>query len=218
MRYYQSKSLGELFDVKFASASPVLHRPIWGDSVPKESVRFESVSNKARQELWFAAIEYNQRTKGGLGGNGLMVLQALLFGFLNTITGQCDPSQETIAKYTGLCRDTVARALVRLRDCGFIAWVKRSEKQANGLLKQISNAYQICRSRLRPKCPAPSPEILGAGYTIPHTIEEQIKNMGLVTLEDKIKVMERHMDDPLMASLARMGRMFEDREKVPQNG
>lgn len=97
------------------------------------------------------------RQKGGgrpLGAHGLKVLRALLGrtpGAKKAIaidykSGRIDPAIDTIAKAAKLCRNTVIRALARLKGLGLLDWVRRTQATDNvggygPQREQISNAY-----------------------------------------------------------------------------
>jgi hypothetical protein len=66
--------------------------------------------------------------------------------------GQLDPSHETIAEWAPCHVATVKRALVRLRDLGLVAWMRRLIRNAGTgwRAEQTSNAYVL----LTPACEA----------------------------------------------------------------
>ena len=53
------------------------------------------------------------------------VLEALLWGFHNSKSGQCFPSYEAIAAKAQCCRDTVYEAIRALERAGILTWVNR---------------------------------------------------------------------------------------------
>ena len=53
------------------------------------------------------------------------VLEALLWGFHNSKSGQCFPSYEAIAEKAQCCRDTVYEAIRALERAGILTWVNR---------------------------------------------------------------------------------------------
>jgi hypothetical protein len=57
-------------------------------------------------------------------------------------SGQCDPSHETLAADTGKDPSTVKEALKRLRELGFVWWVRRLIR-AGWRTEQTSNAYVL---------------------------------------------------------------------------
>lgn len=102
----------------------------------------------------------HSRRKGGqrpLGLHGLRVLEVLLgrrgkvaidFG-----TGRLDPALDTIAAAASLARNTVIRALARLKGLGLLDWVRRTQVTENAggygpQREQISNAYYFTLEQL----------------------------------------------------------------------
>jgi len=89
------------------------------------------------------------RGKRPLGYTGIRVLEILLGRRgvpIDFKTGRLDPALDTIARIAGLVRATVIRALARLREHGFINWVRRSRPTENAgtfgpQREQITNAY-----------------------------------------------------------------------------
>lgn len=106
---------------------------------------------------------------GAIGEIGLAVLETLYQRFLDYKSGQLDPAITTIAEAVGHSYAAVHAALRRLRDAGFLQWVRRSEPiedadPAGPQVRQVSNAYvawllppiieRMMRNRLG-KAPAP---------------------------------------------------------------
>lgn len=84
---------------------------------------------------------------GALGDVGLGVLKAL-FELVDFRTGKLEPAIATLAEMTGYCYSAVHEALVRLRQAGFLQWMRRSrptdnEGQAGPQVEQITNAYAL---------------------------------------------------------------------------
>jgi len=112
----------------------------------------------------------------------LLVLHTLIFDFLNHTTGRLDPSYNAIQRRTRLCRQTVAKALARLKELGIINWIRRcrEDRDADGrfALRQETNAYAILpqtqwRNYMdidRPE--APDPTAWGARPPLPSLIEQ----------------------------------------------
>jgi len=57
----------------------------------------------------------------GLRASAVRVATALLFGFHNTNSGQCNPTYETIARASGLGRRAVINAVNGLKEAGWIS-------------------------------------------------------------------------------------------------
>ncbi|MEA3390433.1 MAG: hypothetical protein U9R64_14325 [Pseudomonadota bacterium] len=88
-----------------------------------------------------------------LMANGIRVLEVLLREFLDFKTGQLDPAITALMKRTALSKNAVVDALKRLREHGFLDWVRRSEKttkvgEAGPQRMQATNAYHFDIGRL----------------------------------------------------------------------
>jgi len=75
------------------------------------------------------------------------VLEVLL-GFVDFATGRCDPALDTLCAKAKRSRDTVVKAVERLRSHGFIDKVRRTRKTGRARSEgpqreQISNAYDL---------------------------------------------------------------------------
>ncbi|WDF71333.1 hypothetical protein [Novosphingobium sp. KACC 22771] len=82
---------------------------------------------------------------GVLGEIGIAVLETL-YGLVDYATGRLEPAINTIAERTGYSYSAVHNALARLRDRGFLKWIRRSRKtenkgEAGPQVVQIPNAY-----------------------------------------------------------------------------
>jgi hypothetical protein len=77
--------------------------PVWSDSTTKE-VRFQPMTKRQAVQLWHDARRFERQTRepgkqdGAIGRNGLAILQALLFDFLNYRCGALYPSWAAIAE------------------------------------------------------------------------------------------------------------------------
>lgn len=101
----------------------------------------ERVGQKANR------LARNRRRNGPLGYTGLSVLRYML-RTVNAVTGQLDPSHDTIARETGHSVQGVHDALARLAKAGYIQWIRRYIETARRgrkgpQLEQSSNAYRI---------------------------------------------------------------------------
>lgn len=71
-----------------AAAKTYAAWPVWSDSTTAE-VRFQPTPKQTAARLWHRARDFERRTRrpnrqdGALGRNGLAVLHALIFDFLN---------------------------------------------------------------------------------------------------------------------------------------
>ena len=106
-------------------------------------------------KLYHRARDFERRTRqpgkqdGALGRNGLAVLHALIFDFLNFRTGQLDPGYATIARKACISMRSAARGLQNLKLAGVLNWLRRctaSFKDGRFTLEQDTNAYAILPS------------------------------------------------------------------------
>jgi hypothetical protein len=83
--------------------------PVWRDSTTKK-VQFLPLPKKKATKLFHKAREFERQTRqkgkqdGALGRNGILVLHALIFDFLDYVTGELDPAIETIARKACMAR------------------------------------------------------------------------------------------------------------------
>ena len=82
--------------------------PVWSDSTTAP-VRFQGLPKKKAVKLWHRARDFKRKTRqpgmqdGAIGRNGLAVLHALIFDFLDYRTGRLDPGYEAIGECPVLC-------------------------------------------------------------------------------------------------------------------
>src|SRR3954470_24805632 len=97
--------------------------PIWRDSTTK-TVKFMPLKKKQAVQIVHKARAFERQTRlkgkqdGTLGRNGVLVLHALIFDFLNFATGQLDPAIETIAQKAAISISSVKRGLANLKLSG----------------------------------------------------------------------------------------------------
>lgn len=128
--------------------------PVRGQSYKKDrhGAFFRPFKASERSRYLLAAERFEYATKeagkrnGALGQTGLQVLRELL-RFIDFKTGRLDPAIDTLATRIRRARATVVAALKRLRDSGFLDWIRRYEPTyAEGFapqVRQISNAYRL---------------------------------------------------------------------------
>lgn len=86
------------------------------------------------------------RRQGCLKATGLLVLETLMFQFVNHFTGRCDPSIKTIARAAGVGIRTVTRAIRRLKEAGLLSWRRRfdaSNRYAIGQSGDLTPGFKI---------------------------------------------------------------------------
>jgi hypothetical protein len=105
--------------------------------------RFRGALLKAAKRLDHSTRDPGTRM-GALGLSGRAVLEALC-EIVDDASGRLEPSIATIAERAALGVRTVVRALKRLRNHGFLSWLRRTEALDNDgagpQVTQITNAY-----------------------------------------------------------------------------
>jgi hypothetical protein len=155
--------------------------PVWSGSTRKP-VQFQPMPRRQAVRIWHDARRLERQTRrpghqdGAIGRNGLAVLHAFLFDFINRATGQLTPTRATIARAANICIRSVDRGLEKLKAAGVINWIRRCEEAwENGLyrLRQIASAYFVLgQSQWRgfwqpPEAPLPYPEAWGQTPPLP---------------------------------------------------
>ncbi len=115
------------------------------------ATRSTKLNGNQRAKILHACEVMERRTKGRglrngvLGLPALTVLRCLLLRFHNRKTGLCYPSYSAIQEATGLCRQSIARALDRLERAGVLRITRRLVRiasEAGGIIcRQWSNLY-----------------------------------------------------------------------------
>ncbi len=161
--------------------------PVWSGSTTKQA-RFEALPKKTAMRIYHKAMKWNGSGKlakchgGVIGSHVMLVLHTLIFEFLNYGTGRLDPSYAAIQRKTRLCRQTVAKALARLKELGIVNWIRRcrEDRDEDGrfMLRQKTNAYAILpptqwRGYTEHASPEPpDPSSWGACPPLPSLIEQ----------------------------------------------
>jgi hypothetical protein len=159
--------------------------PVWHDSTPAD-VKFHPLPKKKAVRIYHEAREFERRTRqrgrqdGALGRNGLAVLHAMIFDFLNFASGRLDPGYAEIARMANISKRSAARGLAALKRCGVLNWVRRCENfiDATGRYcrAQLTNAYGIIPPSLwrgftpTPEAPPPQPGTWGDHPPLPDQI------------------------------------------------
>ena len=118
--------------------------------------RTNSEARKAIALRMQAAERYDRENKrkgernGPLGHIGLEVLREL-YRIVDYRTGRLEPAIATICAKICRARAAVNRALKRLKEHGFLDWIRRSEPTGNvgsgPQIRQITNAYSLLLPR-----------------------------------------------------------------------
>jgi len=147
----------ELVDV--ATREPFHRRtlsPVRRDSHPMgacEANWWSPFDPKDKHRFMVAAERFDDEGKapgarrGALGLHALKVLRCLL-RLVDYRTGRLDPAINTLAELCKLNRSTVVAALQRLRQAGFLSWIRRfaptGQRGVRGpQVEQVSNAYRL---------------------------------------------------------------------------
>lgn len=166
-------------------------------------------------KFWHRARELERRSRapgrqdGTLGRNGLAVLHALIFDFLNHKSGRLDPSYDELARAAAISIRSVARGVRRLREAGVLSWVRRciadQDETGRFVLRQISNAYEILTAKLVSILPEIHPDTWGA-----RPCDGDSLARAAASLTDGLSIghalRELENEDGLGAALARLGR------------
>src|SRR3954463_3730540 len=126
--------------------------PVWKDSTTKK-VKFAPLAKREAVRLYHKARQFERQTRqpgkqdGALGRNGLAVLHAMLFDFLNYLSGRLDPAIDSIARKACISARSVKRGLVKLKLAGVLNWLQRlgetRDEKGRFCLKQDTNPYCV---------------------------------------------------------------------------
>jgi len=197
--------------------------PVWRDSTAS-AIKFAPMSKKQAAKLWHEARRFERSTRvagkqdGALGRNGLAVLYALLFDFLNYASGRLDPAKATIAKAANISERSASRGLASLKAYGVVNWVRRCAadigEAGRVVFRQLSNAYAVLPVSQwlghtpRPEAPPPDRSAWGAAPVMPTILEQAA---GAATVADKIRALDLDPNDHLARVLAGLGRTMQAR-------
>ena len=109
------------------------------------------LDRNARALLLHRARSFMRRTAPGraygeLTAKHLQVLEALVYGFLNSRDGRCFPSLAKIAERAGCAVSTVQLAIAALERVGLLGWVHRLKRvwiDGRWRVHRTSNGYAI---------------------------------------------------------------------------
>ena len=201
--------------------------PVWKDSTTKK-VKFAPLAKREAVRLYHKARQFERQTRqpgkqdGALGRNGLAVLHALIFDFLNYVSGRLDPAIASIARKACISARSVKRGLANLKLAGVVNWLRRAaetrDEHGRFCLKQDTNAYAVLPPSqwlgfLEHEAPPPPPWTWGATPPLPSVIEQAATERRHGA--DFAATLKRLEDDPrdeLAAALAEWGRLIEARE------
>jgi hypothetical protein len=196
--------------------------PVWHDSTMSE-VKSQPMPKRIASRLYHKARRFERQTRqpgrqdGALGRNGLSVLHALLFDFLNYGSGRLDPSYAAIARQACISARSVARGLASLKAAGVLNWLRRCVSTRDDLgrfrLEQETNAYAVLPASQwrgfyeQPEAPPPHPTSWGAMPPLPSPIELAAADRAAGSSPGAVlATLESDPGDGLAAALARLGR------------
>jgi hypothetical protein len=198
--------------------------PLWRDSVRRQ-VTYQPLPKRQAVQLWHKARRFERQTRrpgrqdGAIGRNGLAVLHALLFDFLNYATGRLDPAQATIARAANIAERSVRRGLVKLKAAGVLNWLRRCIEDKDDLgrfrLRQESNAYAILPASQwrgfydQAEAPRPHPTAWGAVPPLPELTDQAAADRaqgGSYAMQ--LALLEADPGDKVAAALVRLGRLI----------
>ena len=201
--------------------------PVWRDSTTKP-VKFQAMPKRQAVKLWHDARRFERQTRqpgkqdGALGRNGLAVLHALLFDFLNYASGRLDPGCKAIAAKACISERSAARGLAKLKACGVVNWLRRCvEEFVDGrfLLKQLTNAYAVLpvSQWLGYLAPPPAPPLMRGTWGAPEPIPDPLTLACQAAtagggIKAQVAALESDERDGLAAALARLGRLMAGRQ------
>lgn len=161
------------------------------------------------------------RQDGVVGRNGLAVLRAFLFGFLNHKTGQLDPSHAAIARKAAISVRSVIRGLKALKAAGLVNWLRRcTEAIRDGRfsLEQDTNAYAVLPPsqwighHAMPPAPRPEAGTWGDHPPLPDALTSACQDIKAgVSSAALLTALEADEGDRLANALARFGKALAGR-------
>lgn len=174
-----------------------------------------------------AAEVYDRNNKepgkrnGPLGHIALEVLREL-YRIVDYRTGRLEPSIDFLMRKVRRSRAAVCHALARLRDHGFLEWIRRTEPTGNEgwgpQVKQISNAYRFGLPKAARKVvdyitgrnrPAPDDD----SHRRQQEAEATEAMLQSLPVEERMRAT---IDNPALAeALARVGRLVETNASSP---
>ena len=173
------------------------------------AIKWRPLDRNQRAKVWTIAQSMERLTKkkgkrnGCISGIGLRVLNCLLYRFLNSNSGRCDPSYDALQKLTGLCRGAIANAIDRLEASGLLTVTRRMIRARQAVIspltgrahecivvRQISNAYVITEPN---RVTIPDPCTSGSATPFP-------KARGLNSMESALNELFQSIVKPSLSS------------------
>jgi DNA-binding MarR family transcriptional regulator len=120
---------------------------VFGDGKPRPMSRNVKMRIMALARVLMRPTEPGKHY-GAITAKHLAVLQALLWGFHNAVTGLCFPSYKAIADKADCARSTVAEAIKALEDAGLLTWVHRLKRVHERVVNLFGEGVHGQRSRV----------------------------------------------------------------------
>jgi hypothetical protein len=186
---------------------------------------------KTAVKLWHRARDFERQTRqpnrqdGALGRNGLAVLHALVFDFLNFVSGQLDPSYAALARAACISVRSVARGLRKLKAAGVLNWQRRCsegrDEAGRWRLEQDTNAYAVLPSaqwhgyRAPPEPPDPAPGTWGDHPPLADLPTQAVQERAHgADIGAALTILEQDPGDASAAAIARLFRAVERGEQA----
>ena len=180
----------------------------WGPFDPRDKSRFMQAAERFER--------VNRKPGSRYGPLGMVALEVLreLMRLVDFKTGRLEPAIETIMGRLRRCRDAVVRALARLRDHGFLDWLRRYEATGEAgsrgpQVKQITNAYTLM-------LPKAALRLLGAAFgPAPAPVDEEERRAAMVAQARAYAVDDPQNPDGAVGRAAQtLGRKVAERESA----
>ncbi|MEV4935992.1 helix-turn-helix domain-containing protein [Sphingobium sp. LMA1-1-1.1] len=174
-----------------------------------------------------AAEAYDRQRKqagkrnGPLGHIALELLREL-YRIVDYKTGRLEPSIDYLMRQLRRSRAAIVQAMARLREHGFLEWIRRTEPTGNEgfgpQVRQITNAYRFCLpaaarrvvDRIVGKGPVPADAV--------HHCETAAREMEAMLASLPARRMHAMIDDEtLAATLGRIGLLLESNASSPSS-
>jgi len=222
----QNNSRRDLFGS--ASQKTYAAHPVWSGSA-RNDVKFAPLGpnrgavRSARAKIYHHARRFERQTRtknkqdGKIGRNGLLILHAMLFDFMDEQTGRIDPGYKTLARIANISIRSVARGIVRLKAAGVLNWVRRvyakpTENPDRGWrMAQDTNAYAIAPPtqwkgfHAPAEPPAPQPGTWGDHPPLPSALGRAADELAAGASIDAVaRTLDQDNENPSAGILARM--------------
>jgi len=191
--------------------------PVWAGSV-SGPVQFKPLARKERVKIFHDARRFERQTRepgkqdGAIGRNGILILQAMLFDFIDFVSGQLDPSYRAIAEKANMSVRSVARGLEKLKAAGVLNWLRRCafDPESRELVQQ-TNAYAVLSQfnwkGFQRTAPAPRPDYHGQPEKVPDALASAAAELDAGNAKGAQRALELGEPKSLAAALARLGKL-----------